>query len=75
MLVNAFKDSIAHYPNGIGVITNEGETGIVLRQNPRNAARPVIRMITDMHGNKYSYWLEKDLTRYTKISIWDTIEL
>lgn len=74
-VINAFKDSIAYYPNGIGVITNEGETGIVLRQNPRKPARPVIRMITDIQGNKYNYWLEKDLTKYTKIAIWDTVEL
>ncbi|MDF2950675.1 MAG: hypothetical protein K0S18_258 [Anaerocolumna sp.] len=74
-VVDCFIDSVAAYPNGIGVITSEGETGIVLRQNYKNPTRPVVHMITDKNGNKYPYWKERDLSKELKISIWDTTEI
>ncbi|MDF2609154.1 MAG: hypothetical protein K0R92_628 [Lachnospiraceae bacterium] len=74
-VVDCFIDSVAAFPNGVGVITSEGETGIVLRQNYKNPTRPVVRMITDKNGNKYPYWKERDLSKELKISIWDTTEI
>jgi HD-GYP domain-containing protein (c-di-GMP phosphodiesterase class II) len=74
-VVACFINSVAAYPNGSGIITTEGETGIVLRQNYKDPKRPVVHMITDKHGSKYTYWKEMDLSKELKISIWDTTEI
>ena len=47
--VEAFLDFIAVYPTGTMIITNEGERGIVVRQNKDFQERPVIRIT---HNNK-----------------------
>jgi hypothetical protein len=65
---------VAAYPNGTLVITNEGEKGIVLRQNVKCPTRPVLHMISDAHGEKYSSWVEKDLNKELTLFIRDTIE-
>lgn len=62
-VVDVFVESVAAYPNGEIVITNQNETGIVLRQNPKSPTRPVIRIIKDKDGNKPSQLIEKDLTK------------
>lgn len=69
-----FKNSVAAYPNGTIVITNEGEFGIVLYQNKGFPTRPVIRMIYDSGGNKYKEWVQKDLTKLLTLFIRDTAE-
>lgn len=74
-IVKCFVNSVAAYPNGTGVITTEGETGIVLCQNYKNPTRPVIHMITDKQGVKYPYWKERDLSKERNIAIWDSIEI
>lgn len=71
--VKAFVDSVAAYPTGTLVITDQNETGIVLRQNPQCPTRPVIRIISDKDGNKPSEWIEKDLTKELTLFINDTI--
>ena len=68
-------ESVAAYPNGTIVITNEKETGIVLRQNAKCPTRPVIRIITDCNGNKVTSWIEKDLKKELTLFIRDTIEM
>lgn len=73
-VVQQFKNSVAAYPNGTIVITNEGEKGIVLRQNKGLPTRPVIRMIEDPYGKKYAEFTEKDLTRELTLFIKDTRE-
>lgn len=75
VIVKCFVNSVAAYPNGAGVITTEGETAIVLRQNYKNPTRPVLHMITDKQGVKYPYWKEKDLSKEQNIAIWDSIEI
>ncbi|HWT73166.1 MAG TPA: HD domain-containing phosphohydrolase [Mobilitalea sp.] len=72
-VVKIFVDSVAAYPTGTLVITNQDETGIVLRQNAQCPTRPVIRIIKDKEGNKATEWIEKDLTKELTLFIVDTI--
>lgn len=72
-IVKAFVASVAAYPTGALVITNEGEVGIVLRQNPQCPTRPVIRIIKDKEGIKPEIWIEKDLTKELTLFVTDTI--
>ncbi len=73
-VVDVFYNSVAAYPNGTVVITNNGETGIVLGQNKNFPTRPLLRMIKDKDGNKYTTWIEKDLEKELTLFIKDTIE-
>ncbi len=72
-VVKAFVDSVAAYPTGALVITNQEEIGIVLRQNPKCPTRPVIRIIKNKEGEKPGEWIEKDLTKELTLFITDTI--
>lgn len=72
-VVKAFIASVAAYPIGALVITNQNEIGIVLRQNPKCPTRPVIRIIQDANGNKQTDWVEKDLIKELTLFIVDTI--
>lgn len=72
-VVKAFVASVAAYPIGALVITNQDEIGIVLRQNPKCPTRPVIRIIKDKEGKKPADWVEKDLTKELTLFITDTI--
>jgi HD-GYP domain-containing protein (c-di-GMP phosphodiesterase class II) len=72
-VVKAFVDSVAAYPTGTLVITNQEEEGIVLRQNPQCPTRPVIRIIKDKNGSQPKEWIEKDLTKELTLFIVDTI--
>ncbi len=72
-VVKAFVDSVAAYPTGTLVITNQDETGIVLRQNAQCPTRPVIRIIKDRDGRKPKEWIEKDLTKELTLFVVDTI--
>ncbi|HHU72929.1 MAG TPA: HD domain-containing protein [Clostridiales bacterium] len=72
-VVNVFVASVAAYPTGALVTTNEGEIGIVLRQNSKCPTRPVIRIIQDKYNNKPRQWIEKDLVKELTIFITGTI--
>jgi HD-GYP domain-containing protein (c-di-GMP phosphodiesterase class II) len=72
-VVKAFVDSVAAYPTGALVITNQEEIGIVLRQNLKCPTRPVIRIIKNKEGEKPEVWVEKDLTKELTLFITDTI--
>ena len=72
-VIKAFVDSVAAYPTGALVITNQEEVGIVLRQNPKCPTRPVIRIIKNKDGDKPEEWIEKDLTKELTLFITDTI--
>lgn len=73
VVVKAFVASVAAYPTGALVATNENEIGIVLRQNPKCPTRPVIRIIQDQVGKKPDVWIEKDLTKELTLFITGTI--
>lgn len=72
-VVKAFVASVAAYPTGALVITNQDEIGIVLRQNHKCPTRPVIRIIKNVMGEMPAEWTEKDLTRELTLFITDTI--
>lgn len=50
-VVDTFLDFTAVYPAGTKVITNEGETAVVVSQNKSFQDRPVIRILKDKDGN------------------------
>jgi HD-GYP domain len=73
-VVQIFNESVAAYPNGTMVITNDEEKGIVLRQNVKCPTRPVIRIIKNKNNETYEEWVERDLTKDLTLFIKDTIE-
>lgn len=72
-VVRIFVNSVAAYPIGTIVITNQEEVGIVLRQNQQCPTRPIIRIIKSKDGSKPKQWIEKDLTKELTLFITDTI--
>lgn len=74
-VVHIFLECVAAYPNGSGVLTNEGEVGIVLKQNIKFPTRPVIRIIKDKSGNEVEEWVEKDMKKELTLFIVDVVDL
>lgn len=72
-IVEAFISSVAAYPVGTFVLTNEGEMGVVIRQNEKFPTRPVIRMVTDVDGKEYTSLVEKNLIKELTLFIRDTL--
>ena len=70
-IVDVFLEFTAVYPAGTYVRTNEGEIGIVLRQNKQFPGRPVIRVIKDKDGKLVD--VIKDLLVVNNIYIKDVI--
>lgn len=70
-IVDAFLEFTAVYPAGTYVKTNEGETGVVLRQNKKFPGRPVILIIKDKDGRPVN--ITKDLLDYNSIYIKEVI--
>lgn len=70
--IDIFFDFIALYPNGTKVKTNEGEMGIVIRQNSTFKERPIISIIKDKYGKNINQ--EKDLLKYLNVFIEKVIE-
>lgn len=60
---------VAMYPIGTKVITNEGEMGIVIKQNREFINRPVIKIIRDKDGHELETPYEKDLLKYLNVFI------
>lgn len=71
-ITDKLLESVAVYPVGINVITSEGETGVVVRQNHKLTDRPVIRMLKHADGSEYEGNVEKDLMKYLTLFIVDT---
>src|SRR5699024_6731484 len=46
-MVEAFKKSVAIYPNGLKVELSNGKSGIVKQQNKQLADRPVVRILSE----------------------------
>lgn len=68
-IVEAFLEFTAVYPAGSQVITNEGETGIVIKQNKEFPDRPVILIIQDKNGKKVDGNVVKDLLKVNHVFI------
>lgn len=73
-LVQLFMESVAAYPIGITVITNEGDTAVVVRQNFKFPTRPVIRLLANSEGVPYGENEERDLTKCLTLFITDSVE-
>lgn len=71
-ITDKLLESVAVYPVGINVITSEGETGVVVRQNHKFTDRPVIKMLKHADGSQYKDDVEKDLMEYLTLFIVDT---
>ena len=73
-IASKLMELIAIYPYGMHVITNEGEVGVVVKQNGEMTDRPVIRMLVRSDGSKYQEEVYKDLMNLLTLFIVDTIE-
>ena len=73
-LVKIFVRSVAAYPTGTIVILNNGERGIVIKQNADAPTRPILRMLEE---DTMGGWISKeelDLAEELALFIVDTIE-
>ncbi len=68
-VVDTFLSFTAVYPAGTHVLTNEGETAVVLSQNKDFQDRPVIRILKDKDGNEVKGEVIKDLLKIHNIFI------
>lgn len=69
-MVEAFKKSVAIYPNGLKVELSNGKSGIVKQQNKQLYDRPVVRILTKNNqqtGQSY----EIDLAKAVNVTITD----
>jgi HD-GYP domain-containing protein (c-di-GMP phosphodiesterase class II) len=68
-VVDAFLQFTAVYPAGSLVITSEGETAEVVRQNIEFQDRPVLRIVKDKNGELIEEEVFKDMLKITNIFI------
>ena len=73
-IVDVFLDFTAVYPAGSKVVTNEGETGIVIRQNKEFPDRPVLRIVADKNGREPQQETTKDLVKVHNVFIEKVLE-
>lgn len=73
-IVDTFLQLIAVYPAGSKVKTNEGERGIVLRQNPHFPERPILRITHDRFGQVIQGEKVIDLIKNTRVVIQEVIK-
>ena len=66
--------NIAWFTTGSKVQTNEGEVGIVIRQNKGLPDRPVLKILKDSKGNDVKIDIVKNLTECLTLFIVDTLE-
>lgn len=71
-IVDIFLEFTAVYPAGTTILTNEGETGIVLYQNKAFPDRPVLRIIKDRDGRSVN--VVKDLIKINNVYIEEVID-
>lgn len=73
-IVDVFLSFTAVYPSGTIVMTNEGETAVVLSQNREFKDRPVIRILKDKNGNEVKGEVIKDLVKVYNVFIEKTLD-
>lgn len=66
--VEAFKRSVAVYPNGLTIELSDGRTGVVIRQNKHICDRPVVRILKE-HNEIVNNPYEVDLSKNIQIMI------
>lgn len=72
--VDTLLKMIAMYPVGTKVKTNEGEIGVVIKQNRTEIDRPIIQILKDRDGNDLKNELIKDMMKILTIFITEVIE-
>lgn len=73
-VVDIFLEFTAVYPVGTYVKTNEGEIGVILRQNKKYTDKPVIKIILDKKGDRVWKDVVRDLLTDT-ICITEVVEM
>ena len=73
-ILDAFLEFTAVYPAGTFVLTNEGETALIIRQNKQKPDRPVLRIVMDKEGNPITKEVIKDLFVFTDVFIEKAVE-
>ncbi len=73
-IVAAFLQLIAVYPVGSKVRTNQGEVGIVMRQNFHFPERPMLRIVEDKYGQVMQKEKFIDLIKETTVVIQTVIK-
>ncbi|MCL2719454.1 MAG: HD domain-containing protein [Lachnospiraceae bacterium] len=73
-VVSALLEFLAVYPVGSIVVTNEEETGMVIRQNRAFSERPVLKIIRDKEGNPLKENKQVDMMKEKTIFIVKVIE-
>lgn len=73
-VVDIFLGFTAVYPAGTHVITNEGETAVVIAQNKNFQNRPIIRILKDKNGDDVKGEVMKDLVKIHSIFIEKVID-
>lgn len=74
-IVDTFLSFTAVYPAGSYVLTNEGETAIVLSQNKEFIDRPIIKIVKDKDGNQVKGEVIKDLVKVHNIFIEKALDM
>lgn len=73
-VVDVFLNFTAVYPVGTHVLTNEGETGVVVGQNKDFQDRPILRIIRDKDGNTVNKEIIKDLVKIQNLFIEEVLD-
>lgn len=73
-VVDELLEFTAVYPSKSTVITNEDELAIVIKQNKGFPERPVLQLVADKNGNKYSEPKVIDLLEHNNIFIKKVID-
>ena len=74
IIVNILLEYLATYPLGTIVVTNAGETGMVIRQNRGYSDRPALRIIKDGQGNALDEEVILDLKKAREFYITDVLD-
>ncbi len=61
LMVEKFADMLGVYPVGTLVRLSTNEVGVVIRANPVDAERPVVKVVYDKEGNRLTEPFELDL--------------
>lgn len=73
-IVEAFLQLIAVYPVGSRVKTNQGELGIVMKQNAHFPERPILRIVKDKFGQAIHNEKIVDLIKETNVVIQEVVK-
>lgn len=73
-VVDVFLNFTAVYPVGTHVLTNEGETGVVVGQNKDFQDRPLLRIIKDKDGNIVKEKIIKNMIEIQNLFIEEVLE-